>query len=119
MTNNEYKYKQVILIRTDVKMSCGKKCGHVAHASVASLDISDEFKVMEWVSNGYPKIILKVGSEDEIRHYQNLLMENSIGSVAIHDRGYTQIEPNTWTTLGIEVIESDIIDKFTGDLKLL
>ena len=32
-------YKQVILIRTDLKMSTGKKCAQSCHASVSSSDL--------------------------------------------------------------------------------
>ncbi|MFX1531469.1 MAG: peptidyl-tRNA hydrolase, partial [Promethearchaeota archaeon] len=31
-------YKQVILIRTDLKMSTGKKCAQSCHASVSASD---------------------------------------------------------------------------------
>ena len=33
-------FKQVILIRTDLKMSTGKKCAQACHASVSASDLT-------------------------------------------------------------------------------
>ena len=32
----EFRYKQCLVIRNDVKMSCGKRCAQAAHASIGA-----------------------------------------------------------------------------------
>ena len=53
-------YKQVILVRTDLKMSKGKVAAQVAHASTEATLRSDDQKIKAWRAKGMKKVVLKV-----------------------------------------------------------
>ncbi|TXT67135.1 MAG: Peptidyl-tRNA hydrolase [Promethearchaeota archaeon] len=114
--------KQVIIIRTDLGMSTGKKCAQACHASISASNIVRRRNVAlwkNWLHSGQKKIILKVKSLEELGVIQENLKRETIESALINDAGLTQLSPGTTTALGIGPIESDKIDKITGELKLL
>lgn len=117
-----YEYKQVILIRTDLKMGTGKKCAQACHASVSASDlvrIKNKQVWKLWKNSGQKKVVLKVSSMDDISSiYKNLLKER-IPCFLVKDAGLTQLDPGTTTALGVGPAISAEIDKVTGDLKLL
>ena len=115
-------YKQVILIRTDLKMGAGKKCAQACHASVSASDISrvkDKTIWKNWKNSGQKKVILKTNSMEEMGQIYSLLQKNKITCFLVKDAGLTQLTPGTTTALGIGPALSSEIDKITGDLKLL
>jgi PTH2 family peptidyl-tRNA hydrolase len=115
-------YKQVVLIRTDLGMSTGKKCAQACHASVSS---SNKVRQTQravwksWINSGQKKIILKAKSLEELEKIHRKLEQAKISNVLINDAGLTQLDPGTTTALGIGPAQSSEIDKITGDLKLL
>ncbi len=115
-------YKQVILIRTDISMGTGKKCAQACHASVSS---SNEVRRInkriwkKWINSGQKKVVLKVGSLDELEEIYRRLERAQIPCRQIKDKGLTQLSPGTVTALGIGPVEANEVDKITGDLKLL
>lgn len=114
--------KQIILIRTDLKMGTGKKCAQACHASVSSSDmvrIKNPTIWKNWKNTGQKKIVLKVKTLEELRDIIKELERNKIPFFLIQDRGLTQLEPGTITALGIGPHPSSEIDKITGNLKLL
>ena len=117
-----YEYKQVILIRTDLKMGTGKKCAQACHASVSASDlvrIKNKQVWKLWKNSGQKKVVLKVSSMEDISSiYKNLLKER-IPCFLVKDAGLTQLDPGTTTALGVGPAISTEIDKVTGDLKLL
>jgi len=117
-----YEYKQVILIRTDLKMSTGKKCAQACHASVSASDLIrvDNKKVWKnWKNTGQKKVVLKVNSKESIKEIHMKLLKEKITCFLIKDAGLTQLDPGTITALGVGPALSIEIDKITGDLKLL
>jgi PTH2 family peptidyl-tRNA hydrolase len=115
-------YKQVILIRTDLKMGAGKKCAQACHASLSASDLTrvkDKLIWKNWKNSGQKKVILKVSSMDEMGHIYSQLHKHKITSFLVKDAGLTQLTPGTTTALGIGPDLSEKIDKITGDLKLL
>lgn len=113
-------YKQVILIRTDLKMGKGKLAAQVAHASLASYKaVKDEMTARGWEEQGMKKIILKVKDEETLMRYHEECIKRKIPSVLIRDAGLTQIEPGTITSLGVGPWEGNVLDKIFGKLKLL
>ncbi|MFW9771032.1 MAG: peptidyl-tRNA hydrolase Pth2 [Candidatus Thorarchaeota archaeon] len=115
------KYKQVILIRTDLKMGTGKKCVQSCHASVSAADLvrtTNKPLWKMWINSGQKKVVLKVNLEtlDEI---VKELRKTNIPYFLVKDAGLTQLPPGTTTALGIGPVISKDIDAITKDLKLL
>lgn len=115
-------FKQVILVRTDIKMSIGKLAAQVAHAAVSSAIVCmQKNKVWfdEWFKQGQKKVVLKVNSLDELLQIWNAVKAESLPCELIRDAGYTELPPGTITTLGIGPAPENLIDKFTRQLPLL
>lgn len=114
--------KQVIAARTDLGMGKGKLAAQVAHASLAAADEcrrSHNEWYEEWKSQGQAKVVVKVGGELELRELQKVARTMSIPSSLIEDAGLTQLEPGTATCLGIGPAPVSLVDRVTGQLKLL
>ncbi|HOL40858.1 MAG TPA: peptidyl-tRNA hydrolase, partial [Methanospirillum sp.] len=46
----EFRYKQCIIIRSDVKMSCGKKCAQAGHAAIGAYEKSSPALKKAWLN---------------------------------------------------------------------
>ncbi|MEM2121621.1 MAG: peptidyl-tRNA hydrolase Pth2 [Candidatus Woesearchaeota archaeon] len=117
-------FKQVILVRTDLKMPKGKLAAQVSHASVSCVlkalkNNKTRKNVEEWVSEGMKKSILKVKDEKELLSYQKIAQEKKIICSLITDSGRTFFKQSTITCLGIGPDREEKIDEITGHLKLL
>jgi peptidyl-tRNA hydrolase, PTH2 family len=112
-------YKQVILVRMDLKLPRGKACSQSAHASVDAVLKSDSKTVKLWREEGMAKIILKVKDEKELVKFFQLAKDEGLVASLITDAGKTVVAPGTKTCVGIGPDEEEKLDKFTGDLKLL
>jgi peptidyl-tRNA hydrolase, PTH2 family len=115
-------YKQVIVVRNDLKMGKGKLAVQVAHAAVSSAENTRKtrrewFDI--WFERSQAKICVKVDSEKELRVLKGRLDEMGIPNSLIQDAGLTQLEPGTTTCLGIGPLPTETADRYTGDLKLL
>tara|TARA_Y100000310_G_scaffold128407_1_gene127597 strand:+ start:11666 stop:12010 length:345 start_codon:yes stop_codon:yes gene_type:complete len=112
-------YKQVILVREDLKLPKGKLAVQVAHASLDAASKSDKEAVEKWKNQGGKKIVLKVANEKELFKYMSMLENEGIKVTLIKDAGHTVIEPGTITCLGVGPDSEDKIDKVTGKLKMV
>jgi PTH2 family peptidyl-tRNA hydrolase len=115
-------YKQVILIRTDLKMGVGKKCAQSCHASVSASDLvrmKSKVTWKQWKNSGQKKVVLKIDNIDIIKDIIIQLEKEKIDYFLVKDAGLTQLTPGTITALGIGPARSSQIDEITGDLKLL
>jgi len=117
------KFKQVIVIRMDLKMKVGKKCAQACHASLSAAEVSRSKNIeiyRQWKrKSGQRKIVLKIDSEEAIRKLYQDVMDAGIGAYLVQDAGLTQLEPGTITALGIGPDRSNKIDKYCSQLKLL
>lgn len=113
-------FKQILVIRTDLKMRRGKEIAQGAHASMkATLENLDHPAVKEWLSGPFTKVAVAVSSEDEL----NEIVENAntagIITAKIIDAGKTEFNNvPTFTCAAIGPADSDDLDKITGHLKL-
>jgi peptidyl-tRNA hydrolase, PTH2 family len=112
-------YKQVILVRNDLKLSKGKLAAQVSHASVEATLNSSKQKVFNWRSKGMKKVILKVENLKELLKYQRLAKREKLVASIIKDAGKTEIPAGTITCLGIGPDKEEIISKITSRLKIL
>ena len=119
-------YKQVIVIRTDTDMRKGKMCGQTAHASVSAVVHSmagstQQYECFErWYhDSNQTKVVLKVSSESELEEIAKKAEIAGLIVARIHDAGHTQLDPHTFTCIGIGPDEESRIDAITGSLKLL
>lgn len=114
--------KQVIIVRSDLKMSKGKLAVQVAHASVSAtleaMRSSPEW-FREWISEGQKKVVVKVSSEEELLKYAGEAQKAGIPVAVIHDAGLTELPPGTLTAVGLGPAPEVLLDKITGKLKLL
>jgi len=112
------KFKQVILVRNDLKMGEGKIATQACHASVGAMRLTSEETVKKWEKFA-KKIALKVGSEKELMEFYRKIKREKIPCFLVKDAGLTQLEPGTVTALGIGPVEEKKVDKITKELKLL
>jgi peptidyl-tRNA hydrolase, PTH2 family len=115
-------FKQVIVVRKDLRMGIGKIASQVGHAAVLGVEQSRKLNKLwlrNWLNEGQPKIVLRVKSLKELLQIQRNAEKLMIPLVIIQDRGLTQIPTGTVTCIGIGPAPSDIIDKVTSELKLL
>lgn len=109
--------KQVILVRTDIKMSKGKAAAQVAHAAVEAALNANKKLLSNWRSSGMKKITLKVESEAELFEYKEKAQNADLTVAIIRDAGHTELTPGTYTCLAIGPGPEVQIDKITGNLK--
>ncbi len=115
-------FKQVIIVRTDIRMGKGKLAVQVAHAAVTAA-----FKAFrekrewfdKWWGTGQKKVVVKGGGEKELLLYAEKALRKGLPVAIIRDAGLTQLEPGTLTAVGIGPAPSRIVDEITGELKLL
>lgn len=112
-------YKQVILVRQDLKLPKGKLAAQASHASVESMLKSHKDYISQWRREGMKKVILKVKDLDELLKYKQLAEDNGLVTGLIQDAGHTVVSPGTITCLGIGPDKEEKIDKVTGNLKMV
>jgi PTH2 family peptidyl-tRNA hydrolase len=114
--------KMVIAVRKDLDMGKGKIAGQVAHAAVECALKSEKYNkkiFKEWIDTNQKKVVIKVNGEEELEKLLELCRLNGFIYAEIHDAGYTQVEPGTFTCLGIGPAKSSELDPITGDFGLL
>lgn len=120
----EDEYKQVVIVRTDIKMSKGKLAVQVAHAAVEAVIRCLESPICKenifiWRSQGQKKIVVKVKSLDEILEIKKEAEDLGLITALIADAGLTEVPPGTITALAIGPAPANLIDKITKSLPLL
>ena len=111
--------KQVMIVRTDLKMRKGKIAAQCCHGAIGAYKKSPADKIRKWENEAYAKVVCKVQSLDELIQLKKLAEQKNISNYLVVDAGRTQIPTSTVTVLGLGPDEDEIIDEVTGDLKLL
>lgn len=111
--------KQVILVRTDLKMPKGKLAAQAAHASVEAVLNSKKKMIRLWKSLGMKKVCLKVVDLKELDNYINKAQEAGLQTSRITDAGKTVFNKPTVTCAAIGPENSEKIDEITKELKML
>jgi PTH2 family peptidyl-tRNA hydrolase len=119
---SEFRFKQVIVFRSDLKLSRGKLAAQAGHAAVSAAEKARKRHLewwKAWIDEGQCKIAVKVKSEKELMALEKQADELGLSSALIVDRGLTEIPPGTMTCLGIGPAPAEEVDKITGMLPLL
>ncbi len=111
--------KQVIIVRSDLKLPKGKMSAQVAHASTEAVLRSHKDDISVWRKGGMKKIVLKVANQKELLKYKTLAEDHGLVTALITDAGHTVVEPGTMTCLGIGPDKEEKIDMVTGKLKMV
>ena len=117
-------YKQVIVVREDLKLPKGKLAAQAAHASAEAVlrslgDAEKKKAVKAWREAGQKKVVLKVSSLEELNTCNQQAKDSGLVTALITDAGRTVIAPGTVTCLGIGPDDEERIDRITGKLKML
>jgi len=117
----EFRYKQVIVLRADLKMSAGKAAAQAGHAAVSAAEKAraehrDWWR--RWMEEGQRKIVLKVSSEEDLLRIEREAKALNLPTALITDMGLTELKPGTKTSLGIGPAPSELVDRVTGKLPL-
>jgi len=118
----EFEYKQVIVFRSDLKLSKGKIAAQAGHAAVSAAEEArkrhrDWWE--SWIFEGQRKIAVKVKNETELSELESEADDLGLPYAMIVDRGLTEIPEGTVTCLGIGPAPAQKIDRLTGKLPLL
>jgi PTH2 family peptidyl-tRNA hydrolase len=117
--------KMVIVVRKDVEMGRGKLGGQVAHAACGL--VYDKFNLFDtrqkvilynWMQDGQTKAVLRVDNEIELRNILEAAIMAELPYYPVRDAGHTQLEPGTFTCVGIGPEYEEKIDQITGHLRL-
>ena len=114
-------YKQIIIVRTDLRLGKGKIAAQVSHASVSSFLLTSKKNPLvanAWLLEGQKKVVLKISSKKELIELHKSI-KSQFPSVLIKDAAHTQLSKPDITCLGIGPIQETKIDKFTKKYKLL
>ncbi|SCA48367.1 peptidyl-tRNA hydrolase 2, putative [Plasmodium ovale] len=117
-----------------IKMNKGKICSQCCHACLSVyekiLKRNNQLKNNAntknaltsfdiWKKTGQKKVVLKISSLEEMFEIEKKAKAQNLITSIIVDAGRTQIEPNTETVIAIEPVPDDVVNKITGQLKLL
>ena len=129
--NSPTRYKQVIVMRHDLKMRRGKQIAQGAHASMSFLcrRLDDAGKIaiedfdepaQAWLSGASAKVCCRVDSEQELMKIFERAKDAGLETHLITDSGKTEFRGvPTRTCLAIGPDLATRIDAITGELRLL
>lgn len=63
---NRDNVKQILIVRTDLKMGKGKIAAQCCHGAIGAYKKSSKDKIRKWENDAYGKVVLKVKTLDEL-----------------------------------------------------
>ena len=114
--------KQVIVVRTDLDMGKGKIAAQVGHACVLGAEHvrkSHPEWFETWWSIGQEKVVVKVSGIKALQDVKRAAIDLNLPWSEVTDAGHTQIAPGTTTCISLGPAPENLIDRITGELKLL
>jgi PTH2 family peptidyl-tRNA hydrolase len=116
------RYKQALVVRSDLKMGKGKIAVQCSHAAVSASEEARKSYLnwwRIWIHEGQSKVAVKVSGLSPILDLERKSRENGLPFYVVRDMGLTQVEPGTITCIGIGPGPVVKVDSLTGDLPLL
>lgn len=120
MRRYEGQLKQIIVLRTDLKMRRGKEIAQGAHASMGGMLKFRRNPFMRmWLDGAFAKIAVGIEGEDALLALHQAALEAGLPSYLIQDAGRTEFkgEP-TYTAVAVGPGEPERVKELTGHLKL-
>ena len=115
--------KMIFCVRTDLKMSKGKMCAQVGHATLGiyeqNLLKKKQDMLEKWKNCGQAKIAVKIKSEREMFCLKHKAEEMGMLTHIVQDAGKTQVASGSNTVLVIGPEYENKLNQITGHLKLL
>ena len=113
--------KQVIAVRTDLGMGKGKIAAQVGHACVLGAEHVRKSHTEWWSERwgGQEKVVVKVSGIKELQEIKRHAIDLNLPWSEVSDAGHTQLAPGTTTCISLGPAPENLIDRITGDLKLL
>ena len=120
--------KMVLVVRNDLNMRKGKVGAQTGHAvqellidrSGAKPVLREDDFVMQWLSESYPKVVLKIDNEAALLAVYEQAIARGLSSHLVQDRGDTEFHGvPTYTVVSIGPAPAHLIDEITGSLKPL
>ena len=113
--------KQVIAVRTDIKMGRGKTAAQVGHACVLAAEAARVSRHDWWSEwwNTQEKVVVKVPGYDELERIRQEAARAGLPYYLVRDAGHTQLAPGTATCVSVGPAPEHMIDRITGELSLL
>lgn len=119
---SDFRFKQVIIFRSNLRLSKGKTAAQAGHAAVSAAEEARKHHrewFDGWSNEGQCKIAVKVKNEEELSELETKAKQMGLPYARIADRGLTEVPPGTVTCLGIGPAPVERVDKITGNLPLL
>ena len=131
----EYRSKQMLIVRRDLKMRKGKIAAQASHAAVEAVlkailnegragqlrttPEGQESPLTDWFRYGMAKICVYVDSEEELLELNRRAGEAGVTTALIRDAGMTEFHGQpTYTALAFEPLAAERADELTGGLPL-
>ena len=115
--DQDVELKMVVCVRSDLNMSKGKIAAQVGHAVLACYRRAQREAphwVKAWLHRAQAKITLKVDNEAQMDAVAAAAAAAGIPFQKIEDAGRTEVEPGTFTVLGLGPAPKALIDQITG-----
>jgi PTH2 family peptidyl-tRNA hydrolase len=118
------KFKQVAIVREDLKMSRGKLAAQAGHAFVDAYQNALDKGLHDWIrgwreGGRITKIVLGVPDELTLIEIHRRCSATNLPVAYIVDYGLTELVGQNATCMGIGPAPSEEIDKITGSLNLI
>ena len=118
----QFQYKLVVVVRSDLRLSPGKLAVQVGHAAVSCALRAKEHapdRFHNWYREGQKKVVVKVQGLDDLLRLNEEAGRKGLTAVLIQDAGLTEVPPGTTTCLGVGPGSDAQVDGVTGSLSLL
>lgn len=122
MSFENFQYKMIIAIRTDLRMTKGKMAVQAAHAAVIAVEEAKRAKlkwVKSWFSEGQKKVTVQIPTKEQLELLYQKAKSNNLPCSFINDAGLTELPTGTATAIAIGPAPNDKLNKITSNLKLL
>ncbi len=115
-------YKLAVVVRDDLELSRGKMSVQVAHAAVScSMQAGRKRKKWfnAWLEEGQRKVVVRAKDLGELRSLEAKARSLGLTTELVTDAGLTEVPPGTTTCLGVGPGPEDLVDRITGQLRLV